>query len=60
MQIVQDTILRHLGKVLHAYVDDVTDEPVPRRWVDLILYLDEQERKSAKLAQPAAGGGLTS
>jgi hypothetical protein len=45
MQIVQDTILRHLGKVLHDYVDDVTHEPVPRRWLYLIRHLDEQERR---------------
>jgi hypothetical protein len=45
MQEGQETILRHLGKVLHAYVDDITHEPVPRRWADLILYLDEEERR---------------
>ena len=28
--------------------EDLTHAPLPRRWVDLILYLDEQERKSAE------------
>jgi hypothetical protein len=28
------------------YADDVAHEPLPRRWVELIRYLDEQERKS--------------
>jgi hypothetical protein len=26
-------------------MDDFTHEPLPRRWVDLILYLEEQEKK---------------
>ena len=26
----------------------ITREPLPARWVDLILYLDEQEQKRAK------------
>jgi hypothetical protein len=45
MQQGQDTILRRLGKALRADVDDVVNEPLPTRWVDLIRYLDEQERK---------------
>lgn len=27
---------------------DLIREPLPRRWVDLILYLDEQERKHSQ------------
>jgi hypothetical protein len=34
-----------LGKVMHDRDDDITHEPLPRRWVDLIHFLDEQERK---------------
>ena len=41
----QETILGRLGKALHAHWDDIAHEPLPRRWVDLILFLDEQERK---------------
>jgi hypothetical protein len=44
----QDTILRRLGKAFHLYADDIAHEPLPRRWVDLIRYLDEQERKSSE------------
>jgi hypothetical protein len=36
---------RHLAKALHAYYDDIMHEPLPRRWVDLIHHLDEQERR---------------
>jgi hypothetical protein len=41
----QETILGRLGKALHVHVDDITHEPLPRRWVELIHCLDEQERK---------------
>jgi hypothetical protein len=30
---------------------DTTHAPLPRRWVDLIMYLDKQERKHAERAQ---------
>jgi hypothetical protein len=45
MQQGHDPILRLLGKVMHDRDDDITLEPLPRRWVDLILFLDEQEKK---------------
>jgi hypothetical protein len=41
----QDTILQRLGKALHVHADEITHEPLPRRWVDLIHHLDEQELK---------------
>jgi hypothetical protein len=45
MQQGQNTVLRRLGKAFHLYADDIAREPLPQRWVDLIRYLDEQERK---------------
>jgi hypothetical protein len=36
--------LQRLGKALHAHWDDIAREPLPRRWVDLIHHLDEQQR----------------
>jgi hypothetical protein len=47
----QDSILARLGKALHVGTDDIAHEPLPRRWVELIHYLDEQERKHSKRAQ---------
>ena len=38
----QETILERLGKELHLRLDDITDEPLPHRWVELIQYLNEQ------------------
>ena len=41
----QETVLGRLGKALHVEMDDITHEALPHRWVDLILYLEEQEKK---------------
>jgi hypothetical protein len=40
----QESVLGRLGKALHIRMDDITHEALPRRWVELIHYLDEQER----------------
>ena len=41
----EETVLQRLGKALHVRLDDITHEPLPRRWIDLIHYLNEEERK---------------
>ena len=51
-----DTIFSRLGKAFHLYADDIAHEPLPMRWVELIRYLDEQERRSSEQSQRAAGG----
>ena len=43
-----ETILERLGKTLRGHEEDITHAPLPQRWVDLILYLDEQEQRRAK------------
>lgn len=48
----QGSILGRLAKALHVRVDDITHEPLPRRWVELIHYLDEQERKRSERPTP--------
>ena len=48
----QETILQRLGKTLHVQTDDITREPVPRRWVELIQHLNEQERKRSERSEP--------
>ena len=37
-----------VGKAFQLYADDIAHEPLPMRWVELIRYLDEQERKSSE------------
>jgi len=46
-----------LGLVVKRLREDseqVTQDPLPTRWVDLILHLDEQERRICAGSQPAA------
>ena len=44
-----------IGRKLRGDGDVDTREPMPRRWVDLIRYLDEQERKHSEVReQPEA------
>jgi hypothetical protein len=54
MLLAQESILQRIGKALRVQSNDITHEAVPTRWVDLILYLDEQERKRAARRQPKA------
>ena len=43
---VQESILQRIGKALRVQSNDITDQPVPTRWVDLILHLDEQSERA--------------
>ena len=53
----QETILGRLGKALHDQMGDITHEPLPRRWVELILHLEEQERKRSEAAEANQSDG---
>ena len=44
----QSTILQQLSKARHVPVEASSREPLPQRWVELIHYLNEQERISEK------------
>ena len=54
---VQETILQRLGKTLIVRLDDVTHEPLPQRWVDLIQHLNEQERRQSSANLSLSRGG---
>jgi hypothetical protein len=47
----QESILQRIGNALRVQSNDITDQPIPTRWVDLILYLDEQERERTERRQ---------
>jgi hypothetical protein len=34
-----------IRRPLHGHYDGIKNEPLPERWVDLIHYLDERERR---------------
>ena len=42
----KDTTIEETGKGLRRRSDEITREPLPRRWVDLIRRLNEKERES--------------
>ena len=51
MQQGHASILGRLGKLLHDQDDDITHEPLPKRWVELIHRLNEEERKRTDARQ---------
>ena len=52
------SFLERLSKALHLHYDDIAKEPLPRRWVDLIEYLDEEEERRKRSEDEEAGAGL--
>ncbi len=48
--------LELIAKRLRTASEDVAREPLPERWVDLIKYLDEQERRSRERMEQACRG----
>src|SRR4051794_11426389 len=45
---VYDKSLGVVVKMLREEGESVTSAPLPKRWVELILHLDEQERKNSE------------
>jgi hypothetical protein len=45
MPVIETNWMRLIGKHLRGESEDLTRDEIPRRWVDLILFLDERERK---------------
>ena len=48
MRRAHNSILKRLSKALHIQHHDITGETLPERWVDLIHYLDDMERKRSE------------
>ena len=48
------SVLERLAKALHHHYEDIVREPLPRRWVDLILHLEEQERQAGSSSKSSA------
>ena len=51
MPITETNWTRLIGKHLRKESEDVTRDELPRRWIDLILFLDEQERERDRNAR---------
>jgi len=44
----QEPLFHRIAKAWRAGSEHITGEPVPKRWVELIHFLDEEERKRAE------------
>ena len=53
-EVAYEKTLGLIAKRLREDGEQVTQDPLPTRWVDLILHLDEQERRTCAGLQPAA------
>ena len=47
--------IRSIGTVLRIKDDESAHEPLPERWVDLIRYLDEKERREKSRERQLTG-----
>ena len=44
----------HIGKALRTQFDEIVDEPLPKRWIDLINYLNERDSEQREAVQRKA------
>ena len=56
MRNLQQALPDRIGRALRAQFDEILHEPLPNRWVDLINYLNEKEkrRRDALLRKPGS------
>ena len=45
-------ILKSISRAFHLRNDDIVNEPLPERWVDLIKYLNEKDRAARRSEEP--------
>lgn len=46
---IDEHIQRRIGTKLRSYYDELLNEPIPDKFVELLVKLDEKERKEGKL-----------
>jgi hypothetical protein len=54
------SFLWRLGKALHVHFDGIANEPLPQRWIDLINYLNEKERRKPEQQVPPYSSACSS
>jgi hypothetical protein len=47
-------IIARIGRVLHQQLEHDVHEPLPKRWVELIHFLNEKEHAAALITKPPA------
>ena len=50
-------IFDRISATLRTHYGEVLKEPMPKRWVDLIHYLDEKDRRRGRSASHNSHGG---
>ena len=45
---IDEHIQRRLGAKLRAYYDELLNEPIPEKFIELLIKLDEKERKEGQ------------
>jgi hypothetical protein len=45
---IDEHIQRRIGAKLRAYYDELLNEPIPEKLIELLVKLDEKERKEGK------------
>lgn len=46
---IDEHIQRRIGTKLRSYYDELLNEPIPEKFVELLVKLDEKERQEGKL-----------
>ena len=46
---IDEHIQRRIGTKLRSYYDELLNEPIPEKFVELLVKLDEKERKEGRL-----------
>jgi hypothetical protein len=45
---IDELIQRRIGAKLRSYYDELLNEPIPEKFIELLVKLDEKERKEVK------------
>jgi hypothetical protein len=45
---IDELIQRRIGAKLRSYYDELLNEPIPEKFIELLVKLDEKERKEGK------------
>ena len=59
MRKVQPRLPDRIGRALRAQFDEILHEPLPNRWVDLINYLNDKEKRRREVLQRKPGDEIS-
>ena len=59
MRKAQPRLPDRIGRALRAQFDEILHEPLPNRWVDLINYLNDKEKRRREALQRKPGSELS-